>query len=65
MDLLSRDDILNAGDLTIETIAVPEWGSEVKVKTLPGAEKDKWETARARPDGSPSLQNIRGSSGVS
>ena len=61
MALLSRDDILNADDLTIETIAVPEWGGEVNVKTLTGAEKDKWETARARPDGSPNLQNVRGS----
>ena len=48
MALLSRDDILNADDLTIETVAVPEWGGEVNVKTLTGAEKDKWQTARAR-----------------
>jgi hypothetical protein len=53
MALLSRDDILNADDLTIETIAVPEWGGEVNVKTLTGAEKDKWETARVGTPGRP------------
>jgi len=61
MALLSRDEILSADDLTIETIAVPEWGGDVAVRTLTGAEKDKWEAARQNTDGSANLANVRGS----
>ena len=45
MGMLNRDAILGADDLLTETVAVPEWGGEVIVKTLTGAERDAWEAA--------------------
>lgn len=40
---LSRDDILNANDIQIEELPVPEWGGTICVKTLTGAERDMLE----------------------
>jgi len=37
---LSRDDILGADDLPMESVDVPEWGGMVFVRTLNGAERD-------------------------
>lgn len=44
MTLLTREQILNAVDMKTETINVPEWGGEVKVRTLSGAERDDFES---------------------
>lgn len=41
--LLTRDQILQAEDLPCEIVKVPEWGGEVKIKTLTGKERDKFE----------------------
>lgn len=41
--ILSRDDILGADDRQIRTVAVPEWGGEVLVRGLTGAERDRYE----------------------
>lgn len=40
---LTRDDILNANDIQIEELPVPEWGGTICVKTLTGAERDTLE----------------------
>ena len=40
---LSRDAILNASDITTEEVTVPEWGGEVLVRTMTGAERDLYE----------------------
>lgn len=61
MALLTREQILAADDCAIETVSVPEWGGEVGVKTLTGAEKDAWESERQTSDGSFNLENIRAS----
>jgi len=37
--MLSRDEILAASDLQSEVVAVPEWGGEVRVRVLTGAER--------------------------
>jgi hypothetical protein len=42
--MLSRDDILGADDLQRELVQVPEWGGDVYVRCLTGAERDLWET---------------------
>ena len=44
MALLSRDSILQANDLPCERVAVPEWGGEVYVRGLGGAERDQLES---------------------
>jgi hypothetical protein len=61
MALLTREQILGVDDSVIETVTVPEWGGEVGVKTLSGAEKDGWESDRQGKDGEFNLENIRAS----
>jgi len=41
--MLTRDQILAASDLKTEIVDVPEWGGQVTVRTMTGAEKDEWE----------------------
>jgi len=43
--LLSRDQILTAADGQSERVMVPEWGGEVIVRALTGAERDAFEAA--------------------
>lgn len=43
MALLSKNEILTANDLRTVDIPVPEWGGDVRVKTLTGAERDQYE----------------------
>lgn len=45
MSLLSREQILEANDLTFEDVDVPEWGGAVRVMALTGWERDKFESA--------------------
>lgn len=45
MDFLTRDQILNAKDGAIETVAVPEWGGHIRVRSLSGAERDAFEAS--------------------
>jgi hypothetical protein len=40
---LSADQILGADDLDYEDVPVPEWGGTVRVRELPGTERDKFE----------------------
>lgn len=42
--MLNRDDILNVDDLARETVPVPEWGGEVMVQAMTGAERDLFES---------------------
>jgi hypothetical protein len=39
---LTRDDILNADDLRIEVVQVPEWGGIVYIRTLTGQQREKY-----------------------
>lgn len=43
--ILSKNDILNANDIHIEELSVPEWGGVVYVKTLTADERDMLEAA--------------------
>ena len=43
--LLSRDAILQTNDLHCELVKVPEWGGDVYVRGLNGAERDQLEAA--------------------
>lgn len=53
MSGLSRDLILGADDRRTESVYVPEWGGDVTVRGLSGAERDAYEAgiASPRPDG--------------
>lgn len=48
---LSAEAILGASDLAYEDVAVPEWGGTVRVRELPGTERDKFESAFVGKDG--------------
>lgn len=43
MTILTKDQILQADDKRTQTVAVPEWGGTVIVKTLSGTERDQFE----------------------
>lgn len=43
--MLSIDQISAALDLPTETVSVPEWGGDVKLRTLTASERDAWEAA--------------------
>lgn len=45
MAFLSKDQILNAEDLQTEVVNVPEWGGDVLVMGLTGAERDAFEAS--------------------
>lgn len=46
--MLTRDQILSAADSQTETVNVPQWGGEVRVRSLTAAERDEWEEAQLR-----------------
>lgn len=48
MKVLSSDEILNADDIEIQLVEIPEWGGSVYVKGMTGAERDKWESDLVR-----------------
>ena len=59
--MLNKDSILSIQDLSAETVAVPEWGGDVSIRTMTGAERDGWE-ASLSPVGAgagPNLANLR------
>jgi hypothetical protein len=45
MTILGRDAILQAQDISKELVHVPEWGGDVYVKGMTGAERDKFEAS--------------------
>ena len=60
--LLTRDQILRAPDIQEETVAVPEWGGNVLVRGMTGAERDAFEASVITGRGANrqvNLQNIR------
>lgn len=44
MELLTRDVILQADDILIEDVYIPEWGGTVRVRGMTGTERDKFES---------------------
>ena len=43
--MLTRDDILKAEDRAVEVVEVPEWGGSVRVATMSGAARDRFEAS--------------------
>jgi hypothetical protein len=59
---LSRDQILEAADLTTQVVAVPEWGGDVIVSGMTGEMRDAWEQSLVIADGGKArtnMENIR------
>ena len=59
MALLTRDAILGADDLPKELVPVPEWGGEVYVRALAGAERDAFEQSIVERKGKSTKMNLR------
>lgn len=60
--ILSRDQIMAADDLKRELVEVPEWGGSVYIRSLTGAERDKFEAdvnGSKRNSTELNLQNLR------
>lgn len=51
MALLTKQQILDAEDIKTETVLVPEWGGEVLVRGLSGAERDMFEDRIVKREG--------------
>ncbi|MFC8124651.1 hypothetical protein [Streptomyces sp. NPDC057302] len=51
MTYLSAEQILGANDLVYEDVEVPEWGGTVRVREMPGTERDKFEAQFIGKDG--------------
>jgi len=47
MGFLTKAAILEASDLPFEDVEVPEWGGTIRVRTMPGYERDTFEQAIA------------------
>lgn len=50
MALLSKQDIFDAQDHEFKVVPVPEWGGDVRIRSLSGSERDKYESSLARMD---------------
>jgi hypothetical protein len=59
MGFLTKADILAAEDLPRETVRVPEWGGEVLVRGLTGAQRDEFEASVVVGKGSNREVNIK------
>lgn len=60
--MLTADQILGSPDIAgIEKVAVPEWGGDVYVKVMTGAERDRWELTQSQILKDPVNLNIRAS----
>ena len=61
--MLTKDQILEAGDLKTEAVEVPEWGGSVLVRTMTGADRDAFESSMITTlsDGTrkPNMSNMR------
>jgi hypothetical protein len=60
-EVLTRAAILEADDLQIERVPVPEWGGEVLIRGLTGRERDQFEVSIQMPGSKarPKVDNIR------
>jgi hypothetical protein len=56
--MLNRDDILKAQDLKTEIVPVPEWGGDVIVRGMTGAERDKFEASIVQTKGKDRTLNM-------
>lgn len=59
MGLLSKDDILGADDLYYEEVHVPEWGGDVRLRVMTGAERNKFEQSVIKGKGQMNLDLFR------
>lgn len=59
MALLSRDAILGADDRQYDEVDCPEWGGSVRVRSISGAERDRYEESLIQQRGNSRQMNMR------
>lgn len=59
MAILGRAQILAANDIRTELVEVPEWGGEVLLRGLTGAERDAYELSLATPAGKKMVYHLK------
>jgi len=59
MTLLTKDQILAADDIESEVIDVPEWGGAVRVATMTGEIRDRFEAACLAAGEDANMDNVR------
>lgn len=62
MGLLTKEQILAVADIQFATVVVPEWGGEVKIRSMTGADRDnheQWMMAQPETDTGRRLDNYR------
>lgn len=59
MGFLSRDDILAADDMKTEVFPVPEWGGDVRLRTLTAFQRDQFEASMNEVRGGKQKQNLK------
>jgi hypothetical protein len=56
---LTRTDILEADDTRYETVACPEWGGDVRLRSISGAKRDAYESSLMEERGGSRKMNLR------
>lgn len=59
MALLSREAILEADDTRYETVECPEWGGDVRLKSIRGTQRDAYEASLVEERGNSRKMNLR------
>lgn len=59
MTLLSRSQILDANDRQHEDVSCPEWGGDVRIRSLNGTERDAFEEATVQQRGKDQKLNLK------
>jgi hypothetical protein len=59
MGLLSRDQILEADDRKYEDVACPEWGGDVRLRSITGTQRDQYEQSVITGNGADRKMNLR------
>ncbi len=59
MALLTKEQILKQDDLKSEIVEVPEWGGDVRVCTMSGFARDRFEAGITGKNGGTNMSNIR------
>jgi hypothetical protein len=59
MALLNREEILEADDRQYDVIACPEWGGDVRVRSITGTQRDAYEASIMGSNGADKKLNLR------
>lgn len=59
MGFLNRDQILEADDREYDTVPCPEWGGDVRLRSITGTQRDAYEQSLINGNGADRKMNLR------